>query len=60
MSTDQSPERPRLNRREWMKRIAASAAASALVPAEALGALGALPKPRAGLEAPPATGSQAR
>ena len=49
MSTDQSPERPRLNRREWMKRIAASAAASALVPAEALGALGALPKPRAGL-----------
>jgi len=46
MSTDPSPEAPQLGRREWMKRVAASAAATALVPAEALGALGALAKPR--------------
>jgi hypothetical protein len=49
MSTDRSPKTPPLGRREWMKQVAASAAATALVPSEALGALGAFSQPRAGL-----------
>ncbi len=39
MSNQRSPADSRLSRREWMKRVAVSAAASALVPTEALGAL---------------------
>lgn len=49
MNLDESPDTPRLSRREWMKRVAASAAATALVPSEALGALGAVPPPASGL-----------
>jgi len=43
MTTDPSSEKPRLSRRDWMKRVATSAAATALVPTETLGLLGAVP-----------------
>ncbi|MEJ2678782.1 MAG: hypothetical protein P8174_06880, partial [Gemmatimonadota bacterium] len=42
MSTDRSPETPRLSRREWMKIVGSAAATTALVPAQAFGAWGAV------------------
>ncbi|MEJ2218322.1 MAG: hypothetical protein P8099_17080 [Gemmatimonadota bacterium] len=55
MSSDRSPGTRRLSRREWMKIVGSAAATTALVPAEAFGAWGAVSATPPGLAPAPTT-----